>query len=157
MAARAATGSDLAELKAAVLSAVGNTDRGRKTSVAQRRSILRAVEALEACNPTASPVGSELISGNWSLLYTEPIREGDAKQRREGALEGPVLSRLRPLTAGAVRSKGITQLGLLKLTIPLGWAKPKGWVETTYLDEQMRVGRGDKGSLFVTVRQRGKQ
>ena len=31
-----------------------------------------------------------------------------------------------------------------------------GWVETTYLDEDFRVGRGDKGSVFVTARQ-GKQ
>ena len=27
-----------------------------------------------------------------------------------------------------------------------------GWVETTYLDEDFRVGRGDKGSVFVTAR-----
>lgn len=32
----------------------------------------------------------------------------------------------------------------------------QGWVETTYVDDEVRVGRGDKGSVFVTVRQREK-
>ena len=33
----------------------------------------------------------------------------------------------------------------------------QGWVETTYVDEEVRVGRGDKGSVFVTVRQQDKK
>ncbi|XP_024542843.1 plastid lipid-associated protein 3, chloroplastic isoform X2 [Selaginella moellendorffii] len=37
-------------------------------------------------------------------------------------------------------------------TISLAFIKPKGWVDTTYLDDDMRVGRGDKGSIFVAVR-----
>lgn len=28
----------------------------------------------------------------------------------------------------------------------------QGWVDTTYLDEDTRIGRGDKGSVFVTAR-----
>ncbi|GLC35788.1 hypothetical protein PLESTB_000494300 [Pleodorina starrii] len=39
-----------------------------------------------------------------------------------------------------------------KLTVPLDWVKPKGWIETTYLDEDLRIGRGDKGSIFVASR-----
>ena len=27
-----------------------------------------------------------------------------------------------------------------------------GWLETTYLDDGLRIGRGDKGSLFVLTR-----
>lgn len=30
----------------------------------------------------------------------------------------------------------------------------QGWVLTTYVDEELRIGRGDKGSVFVTARQR---
>lgn len=29
----------------------------------------------------------------------------------------------------------------------------QGWVDTTYLDDDFRIGRGDKGSVFVTARQ----
>jgi hypothetical protein len=42
------------------------------------------------------------------------------------------------------------------LIAPLGWINdgkgPEGWLDTTYLDDDMRLGRGDKGSTFVTVR-----
>eukprot|EP01025_Chloroclados_australasicus_P029092 TRINITY_DN28939_c0_g1_i2.p1 TRINITY_DN28939_c0_g1~~TRINITY_DN28939_c0_g1_i2.p1 ORF type:complete len:262 (-),score=26.85 TRINITY_DN28939_c0_g1_i2:441-1181(-) len=44
------------------------------------------------------------------------------------------------------------QIGSLNLTIPLSSVKPQGWVLTTYLDEDFRIGRGDKGSIFVTLR-----
>jgi len=43
-----------------------------------------------------------------------------------------------------------------KTTIPLNWANggkgPEGWVDTTYLDTDLRCGRGDKGSFFVAIR-----
>ena len=29
----------------------------------------------------------------------------------------------------------------------------QGWVDPTYLDDDFRIGRGDKGSVFVTARQ----
>ncbi|XRA97243.1 PAP_fibrillin domain-containing protein [Pycnococcus provasolii] len=42
------------------------------------------------------------------------------------------------------------------VTVPLQWANggrgPEGWVEVTYLDDTLRLGRGDKGSVFVTAR-----
>ncbi len=33
----------------------------------------------------------------------------------------------------------------------------QGWVDTTYLDDDFRIGRGDKGSVFVTARQSNKR
>ena len=46
------------------------------------------------------------------------------------------------------------KLPLLKF--PLDWINngtgPQGWLDTTFLDDDMRLGRGDKGSTFVTVR-----
>jgi hypothetical protein len=42
------------------------------------------------------------------------------------------------------------QLGWLAFSLPLGWADPKGWVETTYVDDSFRIGHGDKGSIFIT-------
>ncbi|KAG0613090.1 hypothetical protein M758_6G075900 [Ceratodon purpureus] len=37
-------------------------------------------------------------------------------------------------------------------SVSLSWISPKGWIETTYLDENFRIGRGDKGSIFVAAR-----
>ncbi|GFR45759.1 hypothetical protein Agub_g7174 [Astrephomene gubernaculifera] len=45
------------------------------------------------------------------------------------------------------------RLGSLpKVTVPLAWIQPKGWIETTYVDDDLRIGRGDKGSIFLTSR-----
>jgi hypothetical protein len=33
-----------------------------------------------------------------------------------------------------------------------GGIKDNGWLETTFLDEEIRIGRGNKGSLFVLTR-----
>jgi len=50
----------------------------------------------------------------------------------------------------------VTVGGLPPLLIPLGWTNggkgPEGWLDTTYLDNDVRLGRGDKGSVFVTAR-----
>eukprot|EP00471_Norrisiella_sphaerica_P012842 CAMPEP_0184503910 /NCGR_PEP_ID=MMETSP0113_2-20130426/52172_1 /TAXON_ID=91329 /ORGANISM="Norrisiella sphaerica, Strain BC52" /LENGTH=216 /DNA_ID=CAMNT_0026893495 /DNA_START=173 /DNA_END=823 /DNA_ORIENTATION=+ len=42
--------------------------------------------------------------------------------------------------------------GLGSWRVPLNWVNPKGWVETTYLDPDFRIGRGDKGSVFIAAR-----
>jgi hypothetical protein len=39
-------------------------------------------------------------------------------------------------------------------TIPLGLAGPIGWLQTNYIDENLRITRGHKGSVFVLKRPR---
>jgi hypothetical protein len=39
-----------------------------------------------------------------------------------------------------------------ELKFPLGIAGPTGWLRTVYLDEDLRVTRGHKGSVFVLRR-----
>jgi PAP_fibrillin len=36
-----------------------------------------------------------------------------------------------------------------------GGIKAGGWLETTYIDEDIRIGRGNRGSLFVLTREKG--
>ena len=31
-------------------------------------------------------------------------------------------------------------------------SRENGWLETTYVDEQWRIGRGNKGTLFILTR-----
>jgi PAP_fibrillin len=48
--------------------------------------------------------------------------------------------------------------------IDLGWifsiigtirnSKDNGWLETTFLDSDMRIGRGNKGTMFILTRDR---
>lgn len=36
--------------------------------------------------------------------------------------------------------------------VPLNWINPQGWIDTTFLDKDLRIGHGDKGSVFVSAR-----
>ena len=47
-------------------------------------------------------------------------------------------------------------IGRKFLDLPLGILGPTGWLRTTYIDDDMRITRGHKGSVFVLRRpQRG--
>ena len=38
------------------------------------------------------------------------------------------------------------------ITFPLGIIGPKGWLRTGYIDDDMRITRGHKGSVFILIR-----
>jgi len=38
------------------------------------------------------------------------------------------------------------------LRLDLSWVNASGWIRTTYVDDDLRIGRGDKGSVFVATR-----
>lgn len=45
-----------------------------------------------------------------------------------------------------------TQGPLAALNFPINSERSAGWLETTYLDEELRIGRGNKDSLFVLTK-----
>ncbi|UJB68955.1 PAP/fibrillin family protein [Acaryochloris sp. 'Moss Beach'] len=45
-----------------------------------------------------------------------------------------------------------TQSPVAALSMPLDADRSAGWLETTYLDEDLRIGRGNNDSLFVLTR-----
>lgn len=40
----------------------------------------------------------------------------------------------------------------LDVTFPLGLVGPTGWLRTVYVDDEMRITRGHKGSVFILYR-----
>jgi hypothetical protein len=72
----------------------------------------------------------------------------------------PVTKKAKEKTRLAVAFRSVAlELGSFpRVTIPLNWSNdgkgPEGWLDTTYLDDTMRLGRGDKGSMFVTIRRK---
>jgi pSer/pThr/pTyr-binding forkhead associated (FHA) protein len=63
----------LADLKAAVLLAISDTERGLRADKERRRKIEQLVRALEAKNPTRAPLKSPLMNGRWALVYTTQL------------------------------------------------------------------------------------
>ncbi|KAL3802381.1 hypothetical protein HJC23_007206 [Cyclotella cryptica] len=44
----------------------------------------------------------------------------------------------------------------IDLTFPLGFIGPTGWLRTIYVDNEIRITRGHKGSVFILLRSSGK-
>ena len=57
-------------------------------------------------------------------------------------------------------SKFIQELEQGKKFLPIDFSienrEQKGWLDITYLDEDMRVGRGNEGNVFVLAKEKGK-
>ncbi|WIA20684.1 hypothetical protein OEZ85_005057 [Tetradesmus obliquus] len=131
------------------------------------------VQQLERLNPTPKPLESPYLNGQWRLVYTTSDsilgRSKPAFLRPSGPiyqlLDGPnlraanketaplynqVYAELRPMSVNkvAVQFKTFRIFGLIPISAP---ASAKGELAMTYLDDEMRISRGDKGNLFVLL------
>ncbi|CAL4935493.1 unnamed protein product [Urochloa decumbens] len=134
-------------------------------------SLLQIVQQLEAVNQVKEPLKSDLLNGKWELLYTtstsilQPQRPKylrpfgkiyqaiNADTLRAQNMEtwpyfNQVTANLVPLNPRrvAVKFDYFKIFSLIPIKSP---GSGKGELEITYLDDELRVSRGDKGNLFV--------
>lgn len=190
--------------KAELLEAIAGKNRGLLATATDKLAILAAVAQLEDFNPTTRPVeATELLEGNWRLLYTTsqsllnidqlPLAKlGQIYQcvRTSAAqiyniaevyglpyLEGlvSVAARFEPLSERRVQVKFERSiLGLQRLIdyqspnhfiqqieagkkfaaidFGLNSRDQQGWLDITYLDHDLRISRGNEGSVFVLTK-----
>eukprot|EP00439_Symbiodinium_sp_Y106_P046159 s843_g5.t2 len=191
-------GQRRATLKQELLAAVEASQRG--VDEAQNDRIGGLFAELEALNPTAEPLTSSQLKGDWELLWTtssailglgrppffRPVEDRPILQYldpargvarnleftplgpnrvlqafvsrlddfllfKQGATESPggtylpEVEGLEKTTVG-VRFKVFTLFGLLPIQAP---DSATGILQVTYLDENLRLSRGDRGNLFV--------
>lgn len=204
---------DRAALKAELLDLVAGSKRG--SDVSKQKAITKAFEALEKVNECNAPVQSELLRGDWELLWTTsdsilgqkrpsffqpsegtPILQYlDPANGRARNLEYTMLgtnmveAEIKPMDEGR-QSEYVSKLGEF-LQFKLGTEEPAGGtyiptganldkntvavkfkefkvlnglisvpapetatgiLQFTYLDEDLRLSRGDRGNLFVLRR-----
>lgn len=165
----------------ALLERVRGLDLGRRVAgkgAAQRDIDENYIKPLEALNPTPTPIESPLLDGTWELVYTDSRnilgldRPAPARPRAGSVLqiirvsEGEVVNAERVLnfvtnrvratfTTDAPRRVNVSfqrfQFGWLSVPAP---RSARGFLDVTYLDEHVRISRGNKDSVFVLVRQR---
>mmetsp|Transcript_35595 Transcript_35595/g.83208 ORF Transcript_35595/g.83208 Transcript_35595/m.83208 type:complete len:267 (-) Transcript_35595:67-867(-) len=190
-----------------LLELIQGTERGLNEPEGRREEILSAFEALERSNPTAAPLESELLKGEWELLWTtsesilgtsrppflRPKGDSQILQFLDPAkgvgrnLEDTPVSRnmveaeivpLLPENRARFANRLETYLPFRRPggSEPLGEAslersavgvqfrkfsffgglvsapapeQATGILEITYLDDDLRLSRGDKGNLFI--------
>ena len=101
----------------------------------------------------AEIVGLPMLEGLVSVAASfDPVSERRVNVVFERSIVG--LQRFLSYTSPA---KLIQQIESGKKFLPLDFkidrGEQKGWLETTYLDDDMRVGRGNEGNVFVLTKE----
>ncbi|KAI4998431.1 hypothetical protein ZWY2020_053773 [Hordeum vulgare] len=160
-----------AAFKAELLAAIAPLDRGAEATPEDKDRVDQIAQRLEEVSPTKEPLKSELLNGKWELLYTtstsilqpqrpkflrpygtiyQAINTDTLRAQNMETLPyfNQVTANLVPLNSRkvAVRFDYFKIFSLIQIKAP---GSGKGELEITYLDEELRVSRGDKGNLFV--------
>ncbi|XP_006431910.2 probable plastid-lipid-associated protein 4, chloroplastic isoform X1 [Citrus clementina] len=163
-------GKDAKVLKEELLEAIAPLDRGAEATPEDQQRVEQIARKLEGVNPTKEPLKSDLLNGKWELIYTtsqsilqtqrprflRSVRNYQAINvdtlRAQNLESGPffnqVTADLTPLNSRkvAVQFDYFKIGGLIPVKAP---NTARGELETTYLDEDLRISRGDKGNLFI--------
>ena len=163
------------ELKSKILSLADETKRGLEATPEQKEEMKQLFSKLERLNPTKNPLKSEKVNGKWSLKYTT----SDSILGKGGFPRvGPIIQAIDTASLSAENSEVVsyfgikvprkikadlspesgqfTQVKFKKFIIgPVGFDAPdsfKGALDITYVDDEVRLTRGDLGNIFVLTR-----
>ena len=186
----------LADVKAALLLALADTERGLRADKERVKKIEQLTRAMEAKNPTRSPLKSPLMNGRWALQYTTALNVlGKGKpgfMRPKGAIFQTVdiftlqvknEESFEPLpfikftnastsdlnaqtdSRASVRPKDYRVAGFKvdapptspgrvarDLEMEATGAGSLAWMDTTFVDGELRISRSQSGDLFILVR-----
>ena len=166
----------VAALKAQILAQAAKTQRGLTETEEEKEEMAKLFAQLEQKNKVKNALSSPLVNAVWCLQYTtsDTILGRGASPR-----VGPILQTIdapngfaqnsevvrylgffdvpRAVTAAITpmtKSKVAVQfqqfsIGPLKIKCPPSF---KGELDVTYLDEELRLSRGDKGNIFVLTK-----
>ncbi|KAK8564384.1 hypothetical protein V6N13_005387 [Hibiscus sabdariffa] len=158
-------------LKDDLFDAIAPLDRGAEATAEDQERVDQIALGLEAVNQIKEPLKSSLLNGKWELLYTTSQSVLQTKRpkflRPNGKIYQAInLDTLRaqnmetwpffnqatanlvPInpTRVAVKFDYFRIAGLISIKSP---GSGRGQLEITYLDEELRISRGDRGNLFI--------
>lgn len=164
-------GEDVRRLKEELLDAIAPLDRGAEATPEDQQRVDQIARKLEAVNTVKEPLQSELLNGKWELIYTTSksvlqtqrpkfLRPNGkiyqainvdtlrAQNMETWPFFNQATANLVPLNARrvAVKFDFFRIAGLIPIKNP---GSGRGQLEITYLDEELRISRGDKGNLFI--------
>ncbi|XP_024924582.2 fibrillin-5, chloroplastic isoform X2 [Ziziphus jujuba] len=130
---------------------------------AKKTEIEDLVKMLESQNPTPDPsLNLEKVAGSWKLLYSTITILG-SKRTKLGLRDFISLGDFFQIIDVSKRvdisydNSTITPDQLMNVfrknyDLLLGIFNPEGWLEITYLDDTLRIGRDDKANIFILER-----
>ncbi|TFJ88436.1 hypothetical protein NSK_000010 [Nannochloropsis salina CCMP1776] len=171
-------GGPVSKIKTELLRKAEEVSRGLEASQEQQESILALIKSLEKKNPTKSPTSSALITARWRLVFT--TSESILGKTRPAVFRpvGPIYQyinlargtarneeQIRPIpflpaieeaidaTIEPVSSQRVNVFFQRLFLGPLNFKfQSENYLDTTYLDKDMRISRGGRGNVFVLIR-----
>mmetsp|Transcript_35181 Transcript_35181/g.57416 ORF Transcript_35181/g.57416 Transcript_35181/m.57416 type:complete len:225 (+) Transcript_35181:112-786(+) len=165
--------------KQQLLDAIAPVNKGLEATQEQEAEILALIEKCEKLNPTKSPLQSPEISAKWELIYTTSDSILGKSRPTAFRAKGPIYQTIDAVALTARNEETIAPFPLISwknavdaeltpksssfvdvqfknfyvgfLTIKAP-ETARGALDTTYLDKNMRISRGDKGNVFVLVK-----
>ncbi|KAL3538564.1 hypothetical protein ACH5RR_001930 [Cinchona calisaya] len=161
---------DSKAIKQELLEAIETLDRGAEATPEDQKRVDQIARKLEAVNPTKEPLKSGLLDGKWELIYTTSQSILQTKRpkilRSKRNFQGINVDTLRAQNMESWPffnqvTADLTPLNARKVAVKFDYFKIGGLIpvkapetavgtlEITYLYEDLRLSRGDKGNLFI--------
>ncbi|XP_025883564.1 probable plastid-lipid-associated protein 4, chloroplastic isoform X2 [Solanum lycopersicum] len=162
---------DIESLKQELLEAIAPLDRGAEATPEDQKLVDQIASKLEAANKVKEPLKSSLLNGKWELLYTTSQSILQTKRPKFLRANGKIYqainadtlraqnietwpffnqatANLVPLNARRVAVK-FDSFKIASLIPIKNRGSGRGELEITYLDEELRISRGNQGNLFI--------
>ncbi|ESW20485.1 hypothetical protein PHAVU_006G213100 [Phaseolus vulgaris] len=131
-------GRDVDSLKLELYETIAPLDRGAEATPEAQQRVDQIARKIEAVNLVKEPLKSNFLNGKWELLYTTS----------QSILQTQATANLVPLNSRkvAVKFDFFKIANLIPIKSP---GSGRGQLEITYLDEDLRISRGNRGNLFI--------
>lgn len=170
--------------KQALLEKLEPLDFGRKVvnDKAQQEEIAELIKQVEATNPSKSPGTDPNLTAVWDLIYTTSdsilgtdrlplflpdriVQELNGEKLTGRNVEYISIGPLRIVSSIDAALKPVSPfrfdvnflrfnlLGFISINVEKN-ERFTGWLEVTYLDEDLRISRGNRGNVFVLVKRK---
>ncbi|CAN4108070.1 unnamed protein product [Withania somnifera] len=162
---------DTESLKLELLQAIAPLDRGAEATPEDQKLVDQIASKLEAANKVKEPLKSSLLNGKWELLYTTSQSILQTKRPKFLRANGKIYQAINTDTLRAQNMEtwpffnqataDLVPLNARRVAVTFDTFKiaglipiknrgsGRGQLEITYLDEEIRISRGDKGNLFI--------
>ncbi|KAK7246838.1 hypothetical protein RIF29_41708 [Crotalaria pallida] len=162
---------DVESLKMELYETIAPLDRGAQATPDDQQRVDQVARELEAVNSVKEPLKSDLLNGKWELLYTTSQSVLQTQRPKFLRPNGKIYQAINVDTLRAQNMEtwpfynqataNLVPLNSRRVAVKFDFFKiaslipikspgsGRGQLEITYLDEDLRISRGDRGNLFI--------
>ncbi|WVY92474.1 hypothetical protein V8G54_031562 [Vigna mungo] len=164
-------GRDVDSLKQELYETIAPLDRGAEATPEEQQLVDQIARKLEAVNLVKEPLKSDLLNGKWELLYTTSQSILQTQRPKFLRPNGKIYQAINVDTLRAQNietwpfynqaTANLVPLNSKRVAVKFDFFKianlipikspgsGRGQLEITYLDEDLRISRGNRGNLFI--------